>query len=175
MIQKLRRELKVENVPHETVESTFMTVEQVRALTDYGISVGCHTLSHPCLSRLGPEEQEKELQQSKTELESVTGRACLSVSYPFGEAEHFNADTKAIARKLGFQVGFSLIRGVDRVVCLDPWALCRMLAPADFDSFPLWLTFPRFMGFRQARSERKAKGPGEPEALFGWEAAAPAG
>ena len=80
LIRELQRGLKIGSVPLELAESTLMTVEQVRALTDYGISVGCHTVSHPCLSRLAPEAQETELQQSKTELESWTGRPCVSVA-----------------------------------------------------------------------------------------------
>jgi peptidoglycan/xylan/chitin deacetylase (PgdA/CDA1 family) len=173
LIQELRQGLKVDSVPHEIADSTLMTQEQVRTLIDYGISVGCHTVSHPCLARLCPEAQEEELQQSKTELESWTRRACLSVSYPFGEAEHFNASTKVIARKLGFRVGFSLIRGVNRLDCLDPWALCRILAPSDLDSFPLWFTFPRFMSFRQDRLDRKAKSPSDLDAPSRWEALTP--
>lgn len=161
LLQELQQELKVDSVPHEIADSTWMTLEQVCTLKDYGISVGCHTVSHPCLSRLDPEAQEQELQQSKTELESWTGRACVSVAYPFGGAEHFNADTTAIARRLGFQLGFSLIRGVDRLDSLDPWALCRFIAPSDLDSFALWLTFPRFMGLRKDRLDRKAKGPSD--------------
>lgn len=171
LIQELQRALKIDSVPHEIPESTLMTLEQVRALIDYGISVGCHTVSHPCLSRLSPEAQEKELQQSKTELESWTGRACVSVAYPFGGAEHFNAATKAISRKLGFRLGFSLIPGVDRLDCLDPWALCRFAAPSDLDSFALWLNFPRFMSFRKDRLDRKTKGPGDSEAPLRWGAA----
>jgi peptidoglycan/xylan/chitin deacetylase (PgdA/CDA1 family) len=174
LLQECRQELKVANVPMEILESTFMTPDQVRSLPAYGISVGCHTVSHPCLSRLTPEQQEKELWQCKTELELLTGRACLTLSYPFGKAEHFNADTKAVARKLGFAAAFSLIRGIDRLDGLDPWALCRMLAPADFDSFPLWMTFPRLMHLRQARSEAKARLKIEPHMLSGWAALAPA-
>lgn len=173
LIQELRQVLKVDSVPHEITESTLMTQEQVRTLIDYGISVGCHTVSHPCLARLCPEAQEKELQQSKTELESWTRRPCVSVSYPFGEAEHFNASTKVIAQKLGFRVGFSLIRGANRLDGLDPWALCRILAPSDLDSFPLWFSFPRFMSFRQDRLDRKAKSPIDSDATLRWDSIVP--
>jgi peptidoglycan/xylan/chitin deacetylase (PgdA/CDA1 family) len=159
LMEELRRGLKTDSVPHEIVESTLMTSEQVGKLIDYRINVGCHTVSHPCLSRLTPEAQEEELQQSKTELESWTGRPCVSVAYPFGEAEHFNADSKAIARRLGFQLGFSLIRGVNRLDSLDPWALCRITAPEDLDSFALWLIFPQFISSRKAKSPNGSDAP----------------
>jgi peptidoglycan/xylan/chitin deacetylase (PgdA/CDA1 family) len=122
-----------------------MTWDQVQALHDFGIAVGGHTVTHCMLSELDAEAQERELRESKTELELRTGRQVLSVAYPFGGAEHFNTDTIAMARKIGFRLGFSLVRGINRGDRLDPFAIYRIMPPADTNSFALRVNLPALM------------------------------
>jgi len=122
-----------------------MTWDQVQALHDFGITVGGHTVTHCMLSELDAETQERELRESKTELELRTGRQVLSVAYPFGGAEHFNADTIAMARKTGFRLGFSLVRGINCADRLDPFAIHRIMPPADTNSFALRVNLPGLM------------------------------
>lgn len=141
-LAELRRSCRVDGVPHEVADSALMTWEQVQALHAFGISVGSHTVTHCMLSELDADAQERELRDSKLELELRTAQQVLSVAYPFGGAEHFNADTKTLARKIGFRLGFSLVRGINRADRLDPFAIHRIMPPADTNSFALRVNLP---------------------------------
>jgi peptidoglycan/xylan/chitin deacetylase (PgdA/CDA1 family) len=65
-----------------------MSEDDARALTDGGtFSVGSHTVSHPLLSSLRPEERAQEIQQSKTDCESLTGISVEGFAYPYGDCD----------------------------------------------------------------------------------------
>lgn len=63
-------------------------------------TIGAHTVSHPKLDTLSPEEQRKEIMQSKQELESILGQPIRHFSYPHGA---YNADTLSIINKQIFR------------------------------------------------------------------------
>ena len=63
-------------------------------------TIGAHTLSHPKLDTLSHEEQNKEIADSKLELERLLGHPVQHFSFPHGA---HNADTLAICRELGFK------------------------------------------------------------------------
>lgn len=58
-------------------------------------TIGAHTVSHPKLDTLSPEEQTKEIEQSLQELESILGHPIRHFSYPHGA---YNADTLKIIK-----------------------------------------------------------------------------
>lgn len=58
-------------------------------------TIGAHTVSHPKLDTLSPEEQTKEIGQSLQELESILGHPIRHFSYPHGA---YNADTLKIIK-----------------------------------------------------------------------------
>jgi len=144
-MDQIRRECGVDRVPQAVVDAALMTWDQVQTLGEHGISVGAHTVNHCVLSRLDAEARERELRESKAELELRTGREVLSVAYPFGGEEHFDSEAKAAAQKVGFRMGFGLVPGINRVSRLDQFSLSRIIPPADIRSFALWLTMPRLM------------------------------
>jgi len=49
------------------------------------IEIGCHTITHPYLSRISPEEQYKEIVESKQYLESIVGKKVRAFSYPLND------------------------------------------------------------------------------------------
>ena len=63
-------------------------------------TIGAHTVSHPRLDTLSPEEQKKEIEQSLQELESILGHPIRHFSYPHGA---YNADTLSIINKQTFR------------------------------------------------------------------------
>lgn len=63
-----------------------MTAGQVLELVDGGlIDVGGHTLTHPMLPRLPPEEQRREIVAGKKACEDMVGRRVPGFAYPYGE------------------------------------------------------------------------------------------
>ena len=59
--------------------------DELRLLADAGWELGSHTCSHPHLSRLGDDELERELVESRRRIEDELGRPCRSLAYPYGD------------------------------------------------------------------------------------------
>jgi peptidoglycan-N-acetylglucosamine deacetylase len=64
--------------------------------------VGCHTLTHPHLSRIPAAEAGREIDDGKRALEDVLGRAVTSFCYPYGDYDRRHVD---MVRAAGFRVG----------------------------------------------------------------------
>ncbi len=65
--------------------------------------IGAHTVTHPSVPTLSPVEMEKELLESKLQLEKVTGREVASFAFPYGERSDFNSAAVNAVRKAGFK------------------------------------------------------------------------
>ncbi|MBO7628762.1 MAG: polysaccharide deacetylase family protein [Bacteroidales bacterium] len=62
-------------------------------------TIGAHTISHTRLDTLSPEEQTREIVQSRQELEALLGHPIRHFSYPHGD---YNADTLKIINDCHF-------------------------------------------------------------------------
>lgn len=62
-------------------------------------TIGAHTISHPKLDTLSFDEQKKEIEQSRLELETLLGHPIKHFSYPHGA---YNADTLKIVNDSHF-------------------------------------------------------------------------
>lgn len=112
---------------------SILSVEEMRRLTQSGtIEVGAHTVGHPALSERPAEEQMREIQQSKMQLEAWQGRAVQSFCYPHGD---YDDRTRVLVRQAGFRNACTLDGGaVERRT--DPFKLPRMeVGPWDGDAF----------------------------------------
>ena len=69
-----------------------------------GFEVGSHTLSHPHLPRLGPEQLRQELSDSRRRIIERLG-SCETLAYPFGS---WNAEVEAAAADCGYRFAFTL-------------------------------------------------------------------
>ena len=77
-------------------EKLGISTESLKALdADPLCTIGAHTVSHPKLDTLSPEEQTKEIEQSLQELESILGHPIRHFSYPHGA---YNADALKIIK-----------------------------------------------------------------------------
>lgn len=75
------------------------TDELRRLATEPLCTIGAHTVSHSRLDTLARADQQREIVQSKQELETLLNRKVNHFSYPHGA---YNADTVAICREAGF-------------------------------------------------------------------------
>jgi len=87
---------------------------QVAAISA-GFEVGAHTLTHPRLTSLSPEDARHEIAGSRARLEDVTGTRVESFCYPYGA---FNAEHVRLVHEAGFSFArttrrFSLTAGPD--------------------------------------------------------------
>lgn len=77
-----------------TNEKLGISTESLKTLdSDPLCTIGAHTVSHPKLDTLSPEEQRKEIMQSKHELETLLSHPIRHFSYPHGS---YNTDTLKI-------------------------------------------------------------------------------
>ena len=84
-------------------DRVMMDAAEVRALAAAGLEVGAHTVTHPILSKLSPEQAWAEISRSKEALERILGRDVLTFAYPNGrpEKDFTDADVERV-RKAGF-------------------------------------------------------------------------
>jgi peptidoglycan/xylan/chitin deacetylase (PgdA/CDA1 family) len=86
----------------------YLTWREVRELHREGIRFGSHTVTHPDLRSLGPEEIEYELGYSKETIEDKLGAAVDSFAYPFAFPEQdkiFTHYLEDVLSNCGFENG----------------------------------------------------------------------
>jgi len=70
--------------PGWVVPQALMSWTEIRELAEQGIEFGSHSVSHPDLTKLSTAKLEGELEKSKSEIESRTGKSAAYYCYPYG-------------------------------------------------------------------------------------------
>jgi peptidoglycan/xylan/chitin deacetylase (PgdA/CDA1 family) len=92
----------------------YLAWSDVRELHEEGIRFGSHTVTHPDLRCLGPEQIEYELGYSKEVIEQKLGTAVTSFSYPFAFPEEDRDFSRLLVDELenqGFENGVTSVLG----------------------------------------------------------------
>lgn len=90
-----------------------MTTKQVRQLSGAGMEVGAHTVSHPILKVLRPNEAAAEIAQSAKVLEAVTNRPVRSFAYPNGRlGDDYTERDRDLVASIGFDHAVATNPGV---------------------------------------------------------------
>ncbi len=77
----------------------YLTKNQIRELSDYGIEIGSHTISHRNLATATDEKAIEEITKSKAYLEKIIGKPVISFCYPSGQ---YNTQTPEIVKNAGY-------------------------------------------------------------------------
>jgi peptidoglycan/xylan/chitin deacetylase (PgdA/CDA1 family) len=77
----------------------------LRELTERGVEIGSHTVSHAHLPALSDSELDRELRDSRARIEDELGRPCRYLAYPYGEHD---ARVQAAAAAAGYDAAFAL-------------------------------------------------------------------
>ncbi len=107
-----------------------MNGNEVRQLASAGMTMGAHTLSHPILSQLPPEQARAEVIESRSRLEALLEREVWAFAYPFGDPLAVTPEVLAIPEQAGYAAGF-LNYGGGLGVPLPPYALPRIHVTAE--------------------------------------------
>lgn len=93
--------------------ASFATMDwsALRAAASRGVEIGSHTVSHPHLAHLSDEELDRELRESKAELEDELGAPCRHLAYPYGEEDD---RVRAATRRAGYDAAFAVDPGRGR-------------------------------------------------------------
>jgi peptidoglycan/xylan/chitin deacetylase (PgdA/CDA1 family) len=105
---------RIQKTPMRVEGVDYMTWEDVRELHAQGIRFGSHTVTHPDLRSMEPDQIEYELGYSKEIIEQEVGDAVESFSYPFPFPEEDRDFARFIGDTLenqGFKNGVSSIIG----------------------------------------------------------------
>jgi peptidoglycan/xylan/chitin deacetylase (PgdA/CDA1 family) len=88
----------------------FMTADQIRELADAGMEIGCHSRSHPYLSKITDTASlRREIFDSRVKLEQVLGSPVTSFAYPFG---HYTPQIVEMVKQAGYRSARSTYRGI---------------------------------------------------------------
>jgi len=95
----------------------------VRELVAEGMTIGSHTVTHPELTGIPPDQARKEIVDSRKRLEDAFGVAVESFAYPRGKHD---AATMEMVREAGYGLAASTLRG-NRNGPGDRWRLKRVM------------------------------------------------
>ncbi|HHQ4645392.1 TPA: polysaccharide deacetylase family protein [Aeromonas veronii] len=125
----------VEHPTNPDTKVSLMSGEQVKALAASGhVEIGGHTLTHPRLSKLPPEQQAHEIQENKRQLEALLGQQLLSFAYPYGD---INESAKEQAIAAGYRFAVATNSG-PKAMHQDPYQIRRIAIFPRTDVFGLW-------------------------------------
>jgi peptidoglycan/xylan/chitin deacetylase (PgdA/CDA1 family) len=97
----------------ELPRELMMRSSQVQALARAGFEIGGHTVTHPILLKLAPEQARREIVDGKARLEALLGRPLRLFAYPNGRpGEDYGPEHVAMVREAGFAAAVSTRRGV---------------------------------------------------------------
>lgn len=109
------------DLPLGIVETPCMDLRQINTWMTMGHEVGSHTLDHVRLSQMTNREAERQIVQSKQDLEAQLGVEIKSFAYPYGDESLL---LRRIVRDAGYSWAVTVERGrVDENT--DPFGLTR--------------------------------------------------
>jgi peptidoglycan/xylan/chitin deacetylase (PgdA/CDA1 family) len=92
-----------------------MTSDQLRGLHSAGMEIGGHTVNHPILSRMGPDNALREISHGKETIEGKIGARVNLFAYPNGKpGDDYLREHVAMVRKIGFEGAVSTAWGAAR-------------------------------------------------------------
>jgi len=112
-----------------------MRYEQLREMAGNGMSIQSHTMTHPFLSDLPPQEIRRELRESKSILEQQLGKAIDYLALPGGRC---SSTVKSIAMEVGYRAICTSAIGYNRagtdLYSLKRWVIRRNTKFSTFSS-----------------------------------------
>ncbi|WP_328907691.1 polysaccharide deacetylase family protein [Streptomyces sp. NBC_00234] len=100
-----------------------LTAADLRTLEAGGVTIGSHTLTHPCLDRCDETTVLDEVHESHRLLTAHLGHAPTAFAYPNGD---FDARADAVLRELGYRSGFLYDHALSDPAAQHPLRLSRL-------------------------------------------------
>ena len=108
------------------LDRIMMTWAQLREMSNNGMTIGAHTVSHPNLPNTEVGEAEREIVGSRDAIAAKIAGPVAHFSYPNGRgASHLNDTVKGLVRRAGFRSAVTSQAGCIQVGA-DPWSLHRV-------------------------------------------------
>ena len=117
---------KVEIPPLPPAERRALSWDEMRALAADGVEIGCHTDSHPILSRLEDQaELEREIRGAKEVMEARLNRRVDHFCYPNGREVDISEAAVACVREAGFASSVTCTFGLNTLQA-NPLRIMRL-------------------------------------------------
>lgn len=97
--------------PPSPDSSLFMSWDQARELVANGHACQPHSINHPILTRIPPEEMRWQLEASRKRIISETGQDVVALAYPNGQTSDYNQATQEALQELGYSMAFTMSQG----------------------------------------------------------------
>lgn len=136
------------------MEDEILNEDQLKVLADNFVKFGSHSATHQRLSKLDPQEANKELVESKKILENILGKSVDLFAFPYGD---YNEETIELCVKAGYRIAFiavpmrrsSMNNGIVRGridISLDDWCLeYRLKVLGAYEWLPVAINLKRIM------------------------------
>jgi peptidoglycan/xylan/chitin deacetylase (PgdA/CDA1 family) len=135
-------QLKTVLAPGQALPQLMMSPDQLRGLSQIGMTIGGHTHTHPILTRVSLDSARADTQRNMDTIKSITGKSPSVFAYPNGIPDvDYDARHVAMLRELGFRAAVSSAYGVAHTRS-DPLQLPRF-APWGNDPRPFVLRLIR--------------------------------
>ena len=97
----------------ENFSQMMLSWDDIKIMYANGISFGSHTVTHPIMSKISPEQAMWEIYESKKIIESHLGSPVRTFAYPNGKEEDFDHTTKALLQDAGYICALTTIFGTN--------------------------------------------------------------
>ena len=87
-------------VPEFVNQKGYMTWIQIKEMSDAGMEIGSHSMTHPYMTTLPTEQLLRELKDSKMQIEQCIDKEVVSFAYPFGDC---SGQTHKAAIEVGYK------------------------------------------------------------------------
>jgi peptidoglycan/xylan/chitin deacetylase (PgdA/CDA1 family) len=122
LIERIVR-MSAVNIPAGLGKDVNLSWADVREMNRSGINIGAHSVTHPILTKLSPEQVEGEVIQSKKAIEERLDREVTAFSYPGGR---FSKGTTDFLKESGFRCALTSIARMTNLES-NPYELGRIV------------------------------------------------
>ena len=119
------RRISFDSLFSGVVKSSALSWEQVNKISQSGIEVGSHAVTHVNLACAPEADAIREIADSKSRIENVTGKSVRYFAYPYGDRSAFNERIKKAVKDRGYERAYTNIAGFNKQNA-DPYELRRI-------------------------------------------------
>lgn len=145
-MNKLAKILRLDDISRDNADRKMLNWQEVIEMSKNNIYFGAHTLTHPTLSKMELPEANREIYESKMEIEKRLGNKVKHFAIPNGKKEDFSGNLKQYCKDIGMDTVVSTETGLVSSQS-DQYFLKRILPPPPMHIFACELA--RYVFFKR--------------------------
>lgn len=103
------------NLLYGYTKDSCITWEQARKMSQDGMEIGNHSISHGSLSKIPLDEAKYEIRKSKEVIENNIKKPCIHFAFPFGSQRDYNQNLLDCVKNVGFRSCLLNIHGYNHI------------------------------------------------------------